>query len=132
MYSIALSGYFYLLIFEVRLILQLFTILHFMKQRKCQNSKMNFKVLATFLLFQQIQGRESVNIQVYYESLCPDSINFITQQLYPTYQALGNYMNIEFIPFGNADVSILDSNIYQDTKPFFPSVHTRFQWGLDI
>ena len=103
-----------------------------MKQRKCQNSKMNFKVLATFLLFQQIQGRESVNIQVYYESLCPDSINFITQQLYPTYQALGNYMNIEFIPFGNADVSILDSNIYQDTKPFFPSVHTRFQWGLDI
>ena len=69
---------------------------------------MNFKVLATFLLLQLIQGRETVNIQVYYESLCPDSINFITQQLYPTYQTLGKYMNIEFIPFGNADVSFSD------------------------
>ena len=69
---------------------------------------MNFKVLATFLFLQQIQGKETVNIQVYYESLCPDSINFITQQLYPTYLILGKYMNVEFIPFGNADVSFSD------------------------
>ena len=75
---------------------------------------------------------DKLSIQVYYESLCSDSKNFITTQLYPTYQKLGNYLKVDFKPFGNADVSILDSNIYQDTKPFFPSVHTRFQWGLDI
>ena len=79
-----------------------------MKQNKCQNSRMNFKILATLFLLQQIQGKEIVNIQVYYESLCPDSINFITKQLHPTYQTLGKYMNIEFIPFGNADVSFSD------------------------
>ena len=99
-----------------------------MKQRKCQNSKMNFKVLATFLLFQQIQGKESVNIQVYYESLCPDSINFITQQLYPTYQALGNYMNIEFIPFGNADVSFSDLSFVSQKK----SKHSEITHNLEF
>merc|ERR1712110_759864 len=43
-----------------------------------------------------------ISIQVYYETLCPDSIAFVAQQLYPTYQNLGQYLNIEFIPFGFA------------------------------
>ena len=45
-----------------------------------------------------------VQIQVYYETLCPDSIRFVAEQLYPTYQKLGQYLNIEFIPYGFASV----------------------------
>ena len=45
-----------------------------------------------------------VQVQVYYETLCPYSIDFINQQLYPTYQNLGQYLDIEFIPYGNAQV----------------------------
>ena len=45
-----------------------------------------------------------VTIGVYYESLCPDSRNFITKQLYPTYQKLGQNLDVEFRPFGKASV----------------------------
>ena len=45
-----------------------------------------------------------VQVQVYYETLCPYSIEFISQQLYPTFQNLGQYLDIEFIPYGNAQV----------------------------
>ena len=51
-----------------------------------------------------VECEEKVNITVYYESLCPDSIEFITAQLYPTYQSFEKYLNVEFIPFGNAEV----------------------------
>ena len=51
------------------------------------------------------QAENHLSIQVYYESLCPDSIDFITQQLFPTFQKLGKYLTIEFKPFGNAKVS---------------------------
>ena len=55
-----------------------------------------------------------VNITVFYESYCPDSIRFITKQLYPSWMAINsttttNYdgikLNLELIPFGKADVS---------------------------
>ena len=46
-------------------------------------------------------------MQVYYETLCPDSQKFIREQLFPTYEKLGQYMKIEFIPFGWASVSKL-------------------------
>ena len=42
---------------------------------------------------------------MYYESLCPDSRKFITQQLYPTYQNLSQNLDVEFKPFGKASVS---------------------------
>ena len=58
---------------------------------------------------------DKLSIQVYYESLCPDSKNFITTQLYPTYQKLGKYLKVDFKPFGNADVSVVNSKILQNT-----------------
>ena len=89
---------------------------------------MNIKDLAIFLFLQQIHGKEAVNIQVYYESLCPDSINFITKQLYPTYQALGNYMDIEFIPFGNADVSFSDLSFASQKKTNIVKIPTILEF----
>ena len=57
-----------------------------------------------------------LSIQVYYESLCSDSKNFITTQLYPTYQKLGKYLNIDFKPFGNANGRILNTKFKSDSN----------------
>ena len=54
---------------------------------------------------QQCLFETKVTIGVYYESLCPDSRNFITKQLYPTYQKLGQNLDVEFKPYGKASVS---------------------------
>ena len=61
--------------------------------------------------FEEIQkqriknGDELVKINVYYESLCPDSKEFITQQLGPVYQKFKKYLEVELIPYGNANTS---------------------------
>lgn len=46
---------------------------------------------------------EKVKVDVYYESLCPDSIRFIEQQLAPNYQNLKRHLDINFVPFGKSD-----------------------------
>ena len=68
---------------------------------------LNVIFVLLFLIEQNgvVNCEEKVNITVYYESLCPDSIEFITGQLYPTYQSLEKYLNVEFVPFGNAEVN---------------------------
>ncbi|OQV23944.1 putative Gamma-interferon-inducible lysosomal thiol reductase [Hypsibius exemplaris] len=43
-----------------------------------------------------------VSLDVYYETLCPDSVQFIVQQLHPTLQKVGQIMNVSLIPFGIA------------------------------
>ena len=78
-------------------------------QRTIKNqSYLRFKMKSSILLlFFFISSsitvqEEKVSIQVYYETLCPDSIAFITQQLFPTYIKLGKYLNVEFKPYGFA------------------------------
>lgn len=43
---------------------------------------------------------------LYYEHLCPDSIRWVSAQLAPNYDALRDFMEIEFIPFGKAKVGV--------------------------
>ncbi|OQV23946.1 putative Gamma-interferon-inducible lysosomal thiol reductase [Hypsibius exemplaris] len=43
-----------------------------------------------------------VDLEVYYETLCPDSRNFIETQLYPTANKVGHVMNIKVYPYGKA------------------------------
>ena len=46
-------------------------------------------------------------MSVYYESLCPDSIRFVTQQLYPNWLHFGSeILTVDLNPFGKANVSI--------------------------
>ena len=61
---------------------------------------LNFITVFLFITFssKQIIASKNVSIEVYYECLCPDSVNFITRQLYPTYKTLGKYIDIELIP----------------------------------
>ena len=48
---------------------------------------------------------DSVNLTLYYESLCPDCRDFILKQLYPVMQQVGSIINLVLIPYGNAHVS---------------------------
>jgi len=45
---------------------------------------------------------EQVKVSVYYEVLCPDSINFVINQLSPASKSIGNIMNIDLVPYGKA------------------------------
>ena len=74
---------------------------------------MNLKYLGIILLLHQAIGQK-VSIKVYYECLCPDSIVFITNQLYPTYKSnIGKYLDIELVPsFASVSVNFIISNYY--------------------
>lgn len=72
------------------------------KQKQLLNLYMHVHLYIIFFL------QEALKVSVYYESLCPSSIAFIVNQLYPGYKKLGNLTNIQFIPFGFAHVSSND------------------------
>lgn len=45
-------------------------------------------------------------VTLYYESLCPYSVLFITDQLNPSYEAFKDFVNVVFVPFGKSEVCI--------------------------
>lgn len=46
-----------------------------------------------------------VKIAVYYESLCPDSKRFITQQLAPVWRDFRGVVKVKMVPYGKSTVS---------------------------
>lgn len=46
-----------------------------------------------------------LNVAVYYESLCPDSLRFINEQLKPNWNSFAPYADLILIPFGKSQVS---------------------------
>lgn len=56
---------------------------------------------------------QNVHVTVYYETLCPDSQRFITQQLYPAWKDLKDHLVLEFVPFGKASVSVFNFHCLQ-------------------
>lgn len=85
----------------------------------------------------QIFIKFSLNLQlpvdVYYESLCPDSMKFINQQLYPVKtSSLGRYFDVNLIPFGKASVSTHQLGILDFDNL---RLNIYFQWvtnGADV
>ena len=53
-----------------------------------------------------IIDEKKVEVVVFYESLCSDSIKFINEQLYPTYQQLNSIIDLKLVPAGNSNVSL--------------------------
>ncbi|XP_011505223.1 PREDICTED: gamma-interferon-inducible lysosomal thiol reductase-like [Ceratosolen solmsi marchali] len=51
-----------------------------------------------------------INVEVYYESLCPDSIYFITRELAPAYPHLKDFLHLKLVPFGKASWIIDENN----------------------
>jgi len=78
------------------------------------NTKTFFIILGVFTLFSSygvVSGLSErsldappVSVTLYYESKCPDCKLTIEQQIYPTFQKLGNtgILNVNFVPYGNA------------------------------
>lgn len=53
----------------------------------------------------QEESPPKVKVALYYESLCPYSIRFFTEILYPTYVLLNEIMDVDLIPYGNTKVN---------------------------
>lgn len=51
---------------------------------------------------QDQQQPPKVKVSVFYETLCPDSIAFIVNQLWPVYKTVGSIMDIDLVPYGKA------------------------------
>lgn len=49
-----------------------------------------------------ISGAKLVDFTLYLESLCPDCKNFVNNQLWPAFKAVGSLMNLALVPYGNA------------------------------
>jgi len=50
----------------------------------------------------EIMADERMTLDVYYESLCPDSLDFIVNQLSPSWDALSTFTDLRLVPFGHA------------------------------
>lgn len=61
---------------------------------------------------EQDELSEKVKISVYYEALCSDSRFFILKQLVPAYETIPDYVDVDLVPYGKAEVrSIICSNL---------------------
>nr|CAI5836583.1 unnamed protein product [Callosobruchus analis] len=74
---------------------------------------LNLAAINSFCIYKhnrQVSGQddgstaERLPVSVYYETLCPDCIDFFRTQLKPTYDQLADYLDLDLIPFGNGIV----------------------------
>ncbi|KAG5899567.1 hypothetical protein JTB14_022898 [Gonioctena quinquepunctata] len=69
---------------------------------------LSFVLTFVSVLAQQENHEEHrVDVSVYYESLCPDSKRFFTQQLYPSLQGnLSTFVNLTLVPYGKTKATM--------------------------
>ncbi|XP_039300646.1 gamma-interferon-inducible lysosomal thiol reductase [Nilaparvata lugens] len=61
---------------------------------------------------QPVVTRQKVNMTVFYEALCPYSINFFRDQLPVVWPLFEDYLNIELVPYGFAEQSYENDTWY--------------------
>ena len=61
----------------------------------------------------ELLSNDTLYLDVYYESLCPDSARFINTQLSNAFNSIKSILNIKLVPFGKANVSYLSILFYQ-------------------
>ncbi|KAB0799211.1 hypothetical protein PPYR_05229 [Photinus pyralis] len=60
---------------------------------------------------------EKLQVSIYYEALCSDSVQFITKQLQPAYKLIGSNLEVDLVPYGKA------SQTQENGKWFFRCQH---------
>lgn len=71
---------------------------------------------------------DKLQVTIYYEALCYDSISFITNQLAPTWKRYRQRMDLKLVPFGKAYID--DSNPAAD--PVYYCQHGHRECTLNI
>ncbi|XP_044253897.1 GILT-like protein 1 [Tribolium madens] len=64
--------------------------------------KFSLSFIFVITIIPQIHSQSKLHVEVLYESLCPDSLNFITQQLHPVFKELSPYVDLKLTPFGKS------------------------------
>ena len=65
----------------------------------------------TFIWLQPSAKADHVKVTLYYEALCGGCHDWILNEMFPTYQKIGKYMEVDFVPYGNAHVYIYSTNL---------------------
>ncbi|KAJ6640234.1 GILT-like protein 1 [Pseudolycoriella hygida] len=69
-------------------------------------------LIALFVVIIGVCTAQKVPVSVYYESLCPDSQAFISEQLYPAMKSpLGRFVDLKLIPYGKSNRSTIGSDV---------------------
>lgn len=68
----------------------------------------------TFIIvsWDQVCGNQKVNVSVYYETLCWQSVRLIQRQLYPVWLDFTENLNISFVPYGKAVYNRNEKGLY--------------------
>ncbi|KAH9426347.1 antigen processing and presentation of exogenous peptide antigen via MHC class I [Dermatophagoides pteronyssinus] len=61
-----------------------------------------FVALSLLLIVSTIECTQRVTVGVYYETICPGCRSHFIQAIVPLKNQLGQYVNIDLVPFGNA------------------------------
>ncbi|TDG44794.1 hypothetical protein AWZ03_008768 [Drosophila navojoa] len=73
---------------------------------------MTHKIILLACLAVSVCSAAKVPVAVYYESLCPDSAKFITEQLYPAMKSeLRDHVELTFVPFGKSQFTTQGSEV---------------------
>jgi hypothetical protein len=65
-----------------------------------------FGILSFFFVSIIVHCDDRVKVNVYYESLCPQTSEFFNKQLSEAYNQIFNIMDLKLIPFGKANVNL--------------------------
>jgi len=61
--------------------------------------------IVVFCVFNFVEASDAkVKVDVYYETLCPDSIGFLIRKLTPNYELISEMIELNLVPFGKAEV----------------------------
>uniref|UniRef100_A0A1A9WQN0 Gamma-interferon inducible lysosomal thiol reductase n=1 Tax=Glossina brevipalpis TaxID=37001 RepID=A0A1A9WQN0_9MUSC len=70
------------------------------------------KLIGVFMAFIALANAVKVPVTIYYESLCPDSAKFISEQVFPAVKnELKDHVDIKWVPFGKSTYSTQGSEI---------------------
>ncbi|KAK4883625.1 hypothetical protein RN001_006944 [Aquatica leii] len=72
---------------------------------------MNFSGLFVLVILQSVcvLADNKLKVSIYYEVLCPDSYQFLTQQFCPVYKKIGSSLNVHLVPYGRATHKFIDN-----------------------